>query len=34
MIKHTQTPSLQLLEADKSYFEERFEEKKLKTIKK
>ena len=33
MIKHTQTPSLWLLEADESYFEERFEGKKLKTTK-
>ena len=33
MIKHTQTPSLWLFEVDKSYFEERFEGKKLKTTK-
>ena len=33
MIKHTQTPSLWLFEADESYFEERFEGKKLKTTK-
>ena len=33
MIKHTQTPSLWLFEADESYFEVKFEGKKLKTTK-